>query len=48
MSHWLIAVCGTIYAYVAAEQVCRGNVGLAIMYAGYAFAAIGAFILAGK
>jgi hypothetical protein len=35
MSGWLIALTGAIYAYVAAEQLYRGNHGLAIAYTGY-------------
>lgn len=48
MSGWLIAVTGLIYAYVAAEQGYRGNPGLAIAYAGYAFANIGLYMVAGR
>lgn len=48
MSGWLIALTGCIYAYVAAEQAWRGNVGLAIAYSGYAFANIGLYLVAGK
>ena len=48
MSGWLIALTGAIYAYVAAEQLYRGNHGLAIAYTGYAFANIGLYTLAGK
>lgn len=46
MSGWLIALTGLIYAYVAAEQAFNGNNGLAIAYAGYAFANIGLYMLA--
>lgn len=45
MSAWLIALTGCIYAYVAAEQACKGNVGMAMAYAGYAFANIGLYLL---
>lgn len=48
MSGFLIAITGLIYAYVAAEQGYRGNAGLAIAYAGYAFANIGLYLVAGK
>jgi hypothetical protein len=48
MSGWLIALTGLIYAYVAAEQGWRGNAGLCIAYAGYAFANIGLYLLAGR
>lgn len=46
MSGWLIALTGLIYAYVSAEQFWRGNPGMAIAYAGYAFANIGLYMLA--
>lgn len=46
MSGWLIALTGLIYVYVSAEQGWRGNVGMAVLYAGYAFANVGAYILA--
>ena len=46
MSGWLIALTGLIYAYVAIEQGLRGNTGMALAYAGYAFANIGLWKLA--
>lgn len=46
MSGWLIMFTGCIYAYVAAEQWWRGNVGMAIAYAGYSFANAGLYMLA--
>jgi hypothetical protein len=46
MSAWLIIVTGCIYAYVAGEQFSRGNVGMGIAYAGYAFSNIGLYLLA--
>ena len=46
MSHWLIAVTGLIYAYVAVEQGIKGNVGMCLAYAGYAFANSGLLKLA--
>lgn len=46
MSGWLIILTGLIYAYVAIEQGIKGNVGMAIAYAGYAFANIGLWKLA--
>lgn len=46
MSGWLIALTGLVYAYVAAEQAVRGNPGMAIAYAGYAFANVGLYMLA--
>ncbi len=46
MSGWLIALTGLIYAYVALEQGLKGNTGMAIAYAGYAFANVGLWKLA--
>lgn len=46
MSGWLIALTGLIYAYVAVEQGLKGNTGMAIAYAGYAFANVGLLKLA--
>jgi len=46
MSSWLIAACGLAYAYVAFEQGFKGNVGMCIAYAGYAFSNIGLYVLA--
>ena len=46
MSGWLIALTGLIYAYVAIEHGLRGNTGMALAYAGYAFANIGLWKLA--
>lgn len=48
MSGSLIALTGLIYLYVAAEQAWRGNVGLAIAYAGYAAANVGLYLVATK
>lgn len=48
MSGWLIAFTGCIYAYVAAEQAVRGNVGLALAYAGYSFANVGLYLVASR
>jgi hypothetical protein len=45
MSANLIIVTGLIYLFVCAEQALKGNVGLACMYAGYAFANYGSWIL---
>jgi hypothetical protein len=44
MSGYLIIITGLIYAYVAAEQLSKGNVSLAIVYSGYAFSNIGLFL----
>jgi hypothetical protein len=46
MSGWLIALTGCIYAYVAAELAWHGKTGLAVAYAGYAFANIGLYMAA--
>lgn len=46
MSGWLIIVTALIYAYVAIEQGIKGNVGLCIAYAGYAFSNIGLWKMA--
>lgn len=46
MSGWLIALTGVIYAYVASEQMFKGNVGMMVVYAGYAFSNIGLYLLA--
>jgi len=46
MSGWLIAVTGLAYAYVAFEQGRKGNVGMAVAYAGYAFSNVGLYMLA--
>lgn len=46
MSGWLIAVTGVIYGYVALEQGLKGNLGMCLAYAGYAFANIGLYKLA--
>ena len=46
MSAWLIIVTGCIYSYVAFEQGMKGNYPLCIMYIGYSWANIGAYLLA--
>jgi len=46
MSSNLIIVTGLIYAYICIEQFAKGNTGLAYMYAGYAFANYGAYLMA--
>ena len=46
MSSWLIIVTGLIYAYIAAEQAYKGNMGMAICYAGYALGNVGLYIMA--
>jgi len=46
MTPWLIVVTGLIYAYIFVENLFKGDYGLAFMYAGYAFANYGAYLLA--
>ena len=48
MSSNLIIITGIIYAYIAAEQAFKGNVGMCMCYAGYAFANVGLYMLATK
>ena len=46
MAGWLIALTGFVYAYVAADLAWHGKGGLAIAYAGYAFANVGLYMAA--
>ena len=46
MSPHLIALCGVIYLWVAIDLALHGKAGLAIAYAGYAFANIGLYMAA--
>lgn len=46
MSAWLIAAVGVVYALVALDLLRKGNVGLGIAFAGYAFSNIGLYIAA--
>ena len=46
MAGWLIALTGFVYAYVAADLAWNGKTGLAIAYAGYAFANVGLYLAA--
>jgi hypothetical protein len=46
MSHYLIALTGCIYAYVAVEQAVRGNGPMSVVYWGYALANVGMYLLA--
>ena len=48
MSGWLIAITGTIYAFVALEQFYKGNLAMTVVYSGYAFSNIGLYLLAVK
>ena len=45
MSGWLIAFVGLIYCGVAVDQYRKGDYGLAIAYAGYAFSNIGLYMV---
>jgi hypothetical protein len=42
----LIILTGGIYAWIAVDQAWRGNPGMAMAYAGYAFANVGLWLLA--
>jgi hypothetical protein len=48
MSSWLILLTGLVYVYVSIEQGYKGNIGMTIAYAGYAFSNIGLYLLASK
>lgn len=45
MSAGLIIAVGLIYLAVAVEQLYKGDMGIGLMYIGYAFANVGAWIL---
>jgi hypothetical protein len=46
MSGPLILITGLIYLYVAVDQSFKGNTGMGMAYAGYAFSNVGLFMLA--
>ena len=48
MSTGLIIAVGLIYLTVSMEQFLKGNIALGLMYFGYAFANIGAYMLVVK
>jgi hypothetical protein len=48
VSGWLIILTGAIYAYIAGEQFARGNTGMGIAYAGYAFSNVGLYMMASR
>lgn len=48
MSGPLIIVTGIIYAYVAGEQLSRGNIPMFVMYMCYAGANVGLYMMATK
>ena len=45
MSTWLIAFVGAIYAFIAVEQLLRGNVYMAIVFSGYSFSNVGLYLM---
>jgi hypothetical protein len=45
MSAWLIVLTGAIYAYIAVEQLLRGNPYMAVVYGGYAFSNVGLYLM---
>jgi len=46
MSAPLIIITGLIYAYIAGEQLFKGNSYMAMVYIGYAFSNVGLYLLA--
>jgi len=46
MSGPLIIITGLIYAYIAGEQLFKGNPYMAMVYIGYAFSNAGLYLLA--
>lgn len=46
MSGPLILITGLIYLYVSVDQYLKGNAGMGMAYAGYAFSNVGLFMLA--
>lgn len=44
MSAWLVVIIGLVYMYIGLEQGFRGNWGVAVMFAGYAFSNVGIFL----
>lgn len=46
MSSWLIALTGCIYLAVAVEQLVKGNMGMAVMFAAYALSNVGIWMQA--
>lgn len=48
MSSNLILLVGLIYLYVAIEQGIKGNIGMLIAFAGYAFSNVGLYLLSSK
>lgn len=46
MAGWLIILTGLIYLFVSVDLFLKGNAGLGIAYAGYAFSNVGLWMLA--
>lgn len=46
MSPWLIIAVGAIYTYISVESLFLGKIGMAIVFAGYAFSDIGLWLAA--
>jgi hypothetical protein len=46
MSGGLIILTGLAYLYVSVDQWLKGNTGMAMAYAGYAFSNMGLYLLA--
>ncbi len=46
MSGWLIVAVGCVYGVIALEQFIKGNPGMGVTFAGYAFANGGLWMLA--
>ncbi len=44
MSGWLIIAVTVVYAGISVEQLFKGNIPMAVVYAGYAFANIGLYM----
>lgn len=44
MSSWLVGIIGVVYLVVAGDQLHKGNLPMAIMWAGYSFAQVGLFM----
>jgi NhaP-type Na+/H+ or K+/H+ antiporter len=42
----LIIITGLIYAYIAGEQLFKGNGYMAVVYGGYAFSNVGLYLMA--
>jgi hypothetical protein len=46
LSATLIAIVGFVYAYIAIEQLFKGNSSMAVVYGGYAIGNVGLYLLA--